>query len=135
MRDLRNNNSANFDFLDYSDAFGNTFNSMILHQVYTELEEEDLSIFPKDSSNNTLIMNNLFGTIVNNDGKFDNNGASCINFAVTQMHNNFMELAGNCSVQCNLFNNNKITYVQHLQITSTEFCNNDLYHIYNTIAY
>lgn len=69
-----NNNTANFDFLDY----GVEEDSDIILHASIEHTALDSSIFPVGSFNNTLIVNNLLGTVLDSEGNFG--GTSKINF-------------------------------------------------------
>ena len=76
MRDS-DNNVANFDFLDYTDAAGNPLTT--LHPSSSG-EEFDSSIFPTDSYNNSLTVFNLKGiTLI--DGIFNDDNTCTVEFA------------------------------------------------------
>lgn len=87
MKDF-NNNEANFDFLDYSDDFGNPMTT--LHYTYSTIQDSTgtpflqighKSVFPVNSHDNKLTIHNLKGTIVKN-GKLDNTNTFTVDFKV-----------------------------------------------------
>ena len=87
MKDF-NNNEANFDFLDYSDDFGNPMTT--LHYTYSTIQDSTgtpflqighKSVFPVNSHDNNLTIHNLKGTIVKN-GKLDNTNTFTVDFKV-----------------------------------------------------
>lgn len=87
MKDF-NNNEANFDFLDYSDDFGNPMTT--LHYTYSTIQDSTgtsflqigpKSVFPVNSRNNKLTIHDLKGTIVKN-GKLDNTNTFTVDFKV-----------------------------------------------------
>lgn len=77
MKDF-NNNQANFDFLDYKDS--DNVELATLHDIIENDVYLGQSVFPKNSYNNTLIVQNLWGTIINSDGNIDNTNAHRVDF-------------------------------------------------------
>ena len=76
MKDKSNNNQANFDFLDYYDLNGNELAT--LHYPIDDTEQ-DKSIFPKYSHDNTLIVYDLKGTVIK-DKVIDNTNVTIVDF-------------------------------------------------------
>ena len=118
MRDW-NNNEADFDFLDYTDAEGNALAT--LHQEQSYL---DRSIFPVGSFNNKLKTVNLRGTVVN-EGIIDNTDTFSLDFRENfDMHDNIM-MCKNIIIDtsCNTFVNNVFESIEDVTI-STDMSNN-----------
>lgn len=98
MRDT-NNNEANFDFLDYTDVKGGK-----LATLYTLVGSSDMSIFPTGSYNNKLTVRDLWGTVLNEEGRIlsERNGGDIttkINFESDStdtliMHDNIINCRG-----------------------------------------
>jgi hypothetical protein len=104
MKDQFNNEST-FDFLDYTDS--NKTPLTVLHEG---------SVFPKNSYNNKLLVQNLKGiTVVNN--ALDDTNTCQISFSDTikDMHDNFIEV-NNLTVDCVNFYNNTISNSLNLDI-------------------
>lgn len=117
MRDW-NNNEADFDFLDYTDAEGNALAT--LHQEQSYL---DRSIFPVGSFNNKLKTVNLRGTVVN-EGVIDNTDTFSLDFRENfDMHDNVM-ICKNIIIDtsCNTFVNNVFESIEDVTI-STDMSN------------
>jgi hypothetical protein len=76
MKDI-NNNEANFDFLDYYDYNNQPLTTLHPTQYPVELGE---SIFPRQSYNNKIYIENLYGTVLDDKGNFDNTNAVKIDF-------------------------------------------------------
>lgn len=127
-----NNNEASFDFLDYYDVDGNALTT--LHDIQNS---ELKSIFPTKSYNNKLIINNVYGTVINNrcvdndsTYKIDFKNSNCI------MCNNILECNGlTLSETCNNFHSNILKNTYKLNFTND--CINsqlsDVYYLNNTI--
>ena len=118
------NNSANFDFLDYTDASGNALTT--LHQTEeNSYNEKDLSIFPKNSHDNTLITYDLKGTIIK-DKVINNDNTTVVDFQIDDseensiiMHNNIIECRNLIVTQeCSQFYNNTLKHVINLTISN-----------------
>ena len=113
-------NEATFDFLDYTDCNDNPLT--ILHEG---------SIFPKDSYNNKLFVENLKGTIINNN-IIDDTNTYTIEFSenIKNMHDNFLQVK-NLKVDCVDFYNNTLTDVFNLEINADCYDNtiNDINNI------
>ena len=75
MIDARNN-SANFDFLNYDT---DEDESIVLH-ISQDSPNLDASIFPIGSYNNTLIVNDLKGTVLDDNGLFIGDSRICFAF-------------------------------------------------------
>lgn len=126
MRD-ENGNEANFDFLDYTD-----YNDVELTLLYDRKNITGKTIFPPQSYNNKLIVYDLngveldengqlytkengtviqFGDTINWDGEFHDNTIECrtnftINSSCTKFYNNKLEKVGNVIVTENIYNSN-----------------------------
>ena len=119
MWDTRNNNQANFDFMDYTVIEDNK-ETTVRHNIQND-DSQDKSIFPFGSHDNTLIAYDLKNTVLVN-GVFNNDNTNEINFkyndqdfnnntnptevTTMDMYNNFIECRGlviepTCSVFCN----------------------------------
>lgn len=155
MKDF-NNNEANFDFLDYSDDFGNPMTT--LHYTYSTIQDSTgtsflqigpKSIFPVNSRNNKLTIHDLKGTIVKN-GKLDNTNAFTVDFKVKDspsltstaliseelvymdMYDNTIECYGlTTSENCVKFFDNEINNSGVIKFDSNCY-NNTLSNVYNT---
>jgi hypothetical protein len=117
-----NNNTANFDFLDYGTS---VYADIVLHES-VENSSLDSSIFPIGSYNNTLIINDLKGTVVNTDDS-TLGGTSLINFKFRevyedesqperrmQMHDNYITCSGLILEEsCDTFVGNTIANITH----------------------
>ena len=97
MKD-ENNNEANFDFLDYTGHNGEALTT--LHNG---------SIFPENSYNNKIIINNLKGTCVSN-GQIDENVGNIISLNCEIMHDNII-YCNNFKIHTNYFYNNSFDYI------------------------
>ena len=128
-----NNNEANFDFLDYTNAKG-----IPLAPLYDVENFTDKSIFPTGSYNNKLIVQDLWGTVINEEDKIltEINGGDvttkiAFNSEELFMHDNVIHCRGfrinssckefygntfynaiNTEINCNLFNSN-FKYLQN----------------------
>lgn len=136
-----NNNEANFDFLDYTDAENKEL--AILHYP-DDNKEQDKSIFPKYSHDNKLTVYDLKGTVLK-DKKIDNTNVTVVEFQFVdfneteteteipsmQMYNNDIECRGLVlTPTCNNFCNNILHEAANIEI-STDFYNNEFLTIYN----
>lgn len=112
-------NEATFDFLDYTDCNDNPLT--ILHEG---------SIFPKNSYNNKLFIENLKGTVIKNN-IIDDTNTYTIEFSesIKNMHDNFLQVK-NLKVNCVDFYNNTLTDVFNLEI-NTDCYNNTINDINN----
>ena len=77
MKDI-NNNEANFDFLDYYDSKNEPLTT--LHPTLYTVSSIEKSIFPRLSYNNKLYVENLYGTVLDEDGNIDNTNTVKIDF-------------------------------------------------------
>ena len=142
MKDA-NNNEANFDFLDYTDAFKNPLTT--LHDS-TESDELDSSIFPKGSYNNKLTVFDLKGTVIV-DGLIDNSNVTTIDFKIDDstspdeekpkstmiMHDNVIECRGfTVEETCTNFCGNVIEKSCSVIVSTPTLLNNTLSNIYYT---
>lgn len=128
------NNEANFDFMDYEDAFGNPLTT--LHISDRNVRP---SIFPTNSHDNKLTVHNLKGTVLK-EGLLDNSNTSVVDFQFDDSDNTtFMEMYNNdidcygiiLSPICNKFNENYIKESGRLQFDSNS-TNNTFKSIYTT---
>lgn len=117
-----NNNTANFDFLDYGTS---VYADIVLHES-VEDSSLDSSIFPIGSYNNTLIVNNLKGTVISETDS-TLGGTSLINFKFNdayddeskselrmQMHDNYITCSGIILEEsCDTFVGNTIANITH----------------------
>lgn len=146
MLDTRNNNQANFDFMDYKD--GNDEELAFLHKIYNDASE-DKSIFPYKSHDNKLVVYNLKGTVLI-DGKINDDNANEVNFMYDDIHQDdpfdatnpievqYMQMYNNDIVcrglvvqpSCNMFYNNTLTKIIKLEVQS-DFCNNNMNLVYS----
>lgn len=141
MLDTRNNNQANFDFMDYKNA--NKEELAILHSIKDD-DSEDKSIFPYGSHDNTLIAHNLKGTVIV-DGRIDDSNANEVNFMfedseadvpndatepvekpLMEMYNNVIECRGLVvKPTCSKFYNNTLNRIIKLEIHQ-DFTDNNI---------
>ena len=134
MKDLRNNNEANFDFLDYFDHEGKELAT--LHYPFGS-ELDDKSIFPKHSHDNILIAYDLKGITINS-GKLENTNVTTIDFQFDDstessmiMYNNYIECRGLVLTStCNKFYNNNLKQSIKLKI-GNDFISNTFNYIYS----
>lgn len=119
------NNSANFDFLDY----GTEEDPGIVLHTSQEDANLDSSVFPIGSYNNTITINDLKGTVLDENGEFNGNSRICFAFEETveikegetkesgelitmQMHDNVISCNGLIlEKSCENFFNNTITNI------------------------
>ena len=129
MKDA-NENESNFDFLDYTDSDGVPFTT--LHEVNDGLSTV-LSIFPKNSFNNKLIVSNVRGlTIINGQVDITNTNVVAIH-ADCVMHDNTINCFGLViEDSCVEFTNNVMNNVGKIKITNN-FTNNTMSNVYTTI--
>ena len=139
MKDCRNNNEANFDFMDYSDHNGDPL--CTLHKIEND-KSEDLSVFPYGSHDNKLTVYNLKNTVFV-EGLMDNTNTNTIDFqyqsienpetkelSKMSMYNNNIECRGIIlQPSCVEFYNNNLKGVIKLEI-GNYFCDNDLKEVY-----
>lgn len=85
-----NNNSANFDFLNYQDVKGKPLAT--LHK--SEDDSLDPSIFPVGSYNNTLIVTNLKGTVLKDKEISEDDGYSVSFGKGVIMYDNYLKCDG-----------------------------------------
>lgn len=131
MRDS-DNNEANFDFLDYSDASGTPLATLHERGSDTYL---DRSVFPVGSHDNKITVHNLWGTVLVN-GYFNNNNAYKLDFQIQdskakdaedlpgvvfprmEMFNNNIECSGLIITgDCTSFYNNKTGLITNLTLS------------------
>ena len=156
MRDI-NNNEANFDFLDYSDANDSPLTTLH-YTARTQygsdgtayLKADVKSVFPVNSYNNKITIHNLKGTVIKDD-RIDNTYAYTIDFQIKdspdltdtstvadleymEMHDNVIECYGlTTTPSCYKFNNNTLTQSGRVRFNGDCY-NNTLTDIYSTTS-
>jgi hypothetical protein len=98
MKD-ENNNEANFDFLDYTWYDGEALTT--LHNG---------SIFPENSYNNKIIINDPRGTCITSRGDLNKNVGNIITLNCEIMHDNIIH-CDNFKINTNYFYNNSFDYI------------------------
>lgn len=134
MWDTRNNNQANFDFMDYKDAKDEEL--AFLHQIDND-DSEDKSIFPQGSHDNTLVVHNLKGTVII-DKKINDDNTNEVNFQFDDSEDALMEMYNNdilcrgivLEPSCTKFYNNTLKKVIKLKIYQ-DFIGNNFQSVYS----
>lgn len=132
MKDI-NNNEANFDFLDYYDSENQPLTT--LHPTLYTISSIAKSIFPRLSYNNKLYVENLYGTVLDENGNINNTNTVIIDFQFIDFSSELEETIDWNTIPSMIMHDNIITNCGNLILTNncTNFSKNTINNINNAI--